>query len=70
MIVTFTCPSCWQPTAAEVDAYGGSSVEQVEDCQVCCRPIRIRARFPAADELEFYGGSLVDGVELQVELEG
>ncbi|MFW5973004.1 MAG: CPXCG motif-containing cysteine-rich protein [Bacteroidota bacterium] len=36
----FTCPYCWQSisvlvdTSAEVQSY-------IEDCEVCCRPIRI-----------------------------
>ena len=36
----FTCPYCWQHISVLVDL---SVAEQtyVEDCEVCCRPIRI-----------------------------
>lgn len=47
MIVTVTCPGCWEPTAFEVAAWEGD-VEQVEDCQVCCRSLLIRARLSPA----------------------
>ncbi len=36
----FTCPYCWQPISMLLDL----SVEEqtyVEDCEVCCRPIRV-----------------------------
>jgi hypothetical protein len=36
----FTCPYCWQQISMVLDL---SVAEQnyVEDCEVCCRPIRI-----------------------------
>ncbi len=37
----FTCPYCWSEISMLLDL----SVEEqayVEDCEVCCRPIRIR----------------------------
>jgi transcription elongation factor Elf1 len=36
----FTCPYCWQRISMVLDL---SIAEQsyVEDCEVCCRPIRI-----------------------------
>jgi hypothetical protein len=36
-----TCPFCWEPLTILVDL---SIPEQdyIEDCQVCCQPIRIR----------------------------
>ncbi len=36
----FTCPYCWQQISMILD----SSIEEqtyVEDCEVCCRPIKI-----------------------------
>jgi hypothetical protein len=36
----YTCPHCGEPVSALVD----TSVEQqdyIEDCEVCCRPIRL-----------------------------
>ena len=37
---TFTCPHCWETISVLVDP---SAQEQtyIEDCSVCCRPIRI-----------------------------
>jgi hypothetical protein len=36
----FTCPSCWQKISIILDL---SVLEQayIEDCEVCCRPMRI-----------------------------
>jgi hypothetical protein len=38
---TITCPFCWEQLSILVDL---SIPEQdyIEDCQVCCQPIRIR----------------------------
>ncbi|WP_251980160.1 CPXCG motif-containing cysteine-rich protein [Salinibacter ruber] len=37
---SFTCPHCWETTAVLVDP---SVREQtyIEDCGVCCRPLRV-----------------------------
>jgi transcription elongation factor Elf1 len=42
----FTCPYCWQKISMVLDL---SVAEQtyVEDCEVCCRPVRIA--YSAAD---------------------
>lgn len=44
----FTCPYCWQEISFVLDL---SVAEQdyIEDCEVCCRPIRI---FYAAEDDE------------------
>ncbi len=34
------CPWCGEPAETMVDGGGLSSQEYVEDCWVCCRPIR------------------------------
>jgi hypothetical protein len=41
-----TCPYCGEPIELVVDASAGSS-NYIEDCQVCCRPIRV--------DVEIYG---------------
>jgi hypothetical protein len=38
-----TCPHCGQPLETYVDPGGGAHQEYVEDCAVCCRPIRFVA---------------------------
>ncbi|HEV2606868.1 MAG TPA: CPXCG motif-containing cysteine-rich protein [Xanthomonadaceae bacterium] len=39
--VRITCPFCGERFEALVDASGGDA-EYVEDCPVCCRPIRLQ----------------------------
>ncbi|MFQ5608733.1 MAG: CPXCG motif-containing cysteine-rich protein [Woeseiaceae bacterium] len=41
------CPFCAESITILLDASGGSQ-EYVEDCQVCCRPIRIRLHTDAS----------------------
>lgn len=36
----FTCPHCWQPISMILDLSVGEQ-EYIEDCEVCCRPVRI-----------------------------
>jgi hypothetical protein len=38
-----TCPHCGEPLDAFVDPGGGEHQDYVEDCAVCCRPIRFVA---------------------------
>ena len=41
--VTLTCPHCGERFETAVDASAGDA-EYVEDCPVCCRPIRLHLR--------------------------
>lgn len=36
----FTCPYCWQEISMLLDASVTDQV-YIEDCEVCCRPIKI-----------------------------
>lgn len=38
-----TCPYCGEPIDNYVDPGGGEEQEYIDDCCVCCRPIRFRA---------------------------
>lgn len=38
-----TCPHCGEPIELTVDVGGGETQEYIEDCYVCCRPIRFVA---------------------------
>ena len=40
---TITCPSCWEGIDIELDL-SGEGQDYVEDCSVCCRPMRISLR--------------------------
>jgi hypothetical protein len=43
----FTCPYCWQQISMLLDA-SVSDQSYIEDCEVCCRPIKI---WYAADDV-------------------
>jgi len=40
------CPYCGEPLEITVDSSAGPQ-EYVEDCQVCCKPMRLRIRMSA-----------------------
>lgn len=37
---TVTCPACWEPVDLQLDL-SGENQDYIEDCAVCCRPMRI-----------------------------
>ena len=37
---TVTCPACWEPVDLQLDL-SGDDQDYIEDCSVCCRPMRI-----------------------------
>jgi len=39
------CPYCGQRVVIGLDPGGGATQEYVEDCQVCCRPWRVRLSY-------------------------
>jgi len=41
------CPYCGEPNDIALDPGSGASQEYVEDCQVCCRPWRVRVTYDA-----------------------
>lgn len=47
------CPHCAEPLETYPDPGGGSTQDYVEDCAVCCRPIRLIATFDE-DENDFH----------------
>ncbi len=38
---TFLCAYCFRPNDVVVDPSGGIEQEDIEDCQVCCRPNKL-----------------------------
>ncbi|MGH7569140.1 MAG: CPXCG motif-containing cysteine-rich protein [Gemmatimonadales bacterium] len=42
-----TCPHCGDTMSIALDPAGGRAQEYVEDCQVCCRPWRVRLWYDA-----------------------
>jgi hypothetical protein len=45
------CPACGEPTAITLDDESGRQTF-IQDCDVCCRPMQIRARITDDGELE------------------
>ncbi|HEV8701820.1 MAG TPA: CPXCG motif-containing cysteine-rich protein [Candidatus Polarisedimenticolia bacterium] len=39
------CPYCGKTIVIGLDPGGGKAQECVEDCQVCCRPCRVRLSY-------------------------
>jgi hypothetical protein len=39
------CPHCGETVTMTLDPGGGPAQEYVEDCEVCCRPWRVRVGF-------------------------
>ncbi|MGI9547519.1 MAG: CPXCG motif-containing cysteine-rich protein [Flavobacteriaceae bacterium] len=54
----FQCPYCWQEISMLLDP-SIPKQEYIEDCEVCCNPIRITVGFEA-NELTAFEGSQVD----------
>ena len=50
MDATVTCPFCGEPTEIAVDDEAGRQAF-IQDCDVCCHPIQIRARVTPDGEL-------------------
>jgi hypothetical protein len=42
-----TCPFCGETNTIALDPTGGRTQQYVEDCQVCCRPWRVRLWYDA-----------------------
>lgn len=40
-----TCPWCGEGIGITLDPGGGVEQEYVEDCEVCCRPWRVRVHY-------------------------
>ena len=45
-----TCPFCWESVSLLIDGSVGNQ-EYVEDCEVCCRPMRVSCTLTDAGEL-------------------
>jgi hypothetical protein len=48
--VTVACPYCGESFETQIDMTCGS-FEYVEDCQICCQPITLKAEVNAAGDL-------------------
>jgi len=48
----FQCPYCWQEISFVIEALE-TTQEYIEDCEVCCRPIKVRFSIDAEQDLNF-----------------
>ncbi len=51
-----TCPYCWELIEMTVDRSGGSA-QYVEDCPVCCQPIRFDLHIDAEGAVAAFDAS-------------
>lgn len=55
----FQCPYCWQNISMLLDE-STSEQEYIEDCEVCCRPIRLSFTFEEGELTGFESFHLDD----------
>lgn len=48
----FQCPYCWEEISFLLDS-SVSDQTYVEDCEVCCNPIEVRAHFKSQELMVF-----------------
>lgn len=47
-----SCPYCGETTQISLDYGSGAVQEYIEDCEVCCRPWRVRVRYDRSGAAE------------------
>jgi len=52
----FQCPHCWEEISMLLDSSVSDSY--IEDCEVCCNPIRITTSFENRNLTAFYADSI------------
>jgi len=52
--VEVVCPHCGEKVVIGLDPGGGTAQEYVEDCQVCCRPWRVRLSYDETGAAEVW----------------
>jgi len=49
----YACPNCGETLNLQIDLSGGGRQEFIQDCEVCCRPIRIQFELKAGEVSSF-----------------
>jgi hypothetical protein len=49
----YCCPSCGEGLSLDIDIGGGRRQEFIQDCEVCCRPIKIVLELKAGEIASF-----------------
>ncbi|MFM7034333.1 MAG: CPXCG motif-containing cysteine-rich protein [Planctomycetia bacterium] len=52
---TYICDSCGEEIVVPVDISAGSHQDYVEDCPVCCHPMRLHVEIDSDGELHIDG---------------
>lgn len=50
----FDCPHCGEPVSVSVDLSVEGEQQYIEDCEVCCQPIRFRVSVEGAELRDFH----------------
>lgn len=50
---SFSCPHCGVDLSVRLDTTGGAKQQFFQDCEVCCRPIRIEVCFEGKEVASF-----------------
>ena len=50
----FQCPYCWMDVSIRLEPTAGKSQNFSYDCEVCCRPVRIRVKFEDGEVADFF----------------
>jgi hypothetical protein len=51
---SFQCPYCGADVYVRLEASGGKKQQFCQDCEVCCRPITIRAEFDSDGQISHF----------------
>jgi hypothetical protein len=51
--IGYSCPFCGERLSLKIDIAGGRRQEFIQDCEVCCRPIKIVLEFKAGEVANF-----------------
>lgn len=50
------CPYCGEPVELQADPSEGAKQEFVQDCDICCRPIRVLLTFVRGGRVDVRAG--------------
>lgn len=60
MDIELTCPFCGEPVTLAIDITAGRRQQYVEDCWVCCRPMRVDVTVHGVDDVDVTAQALDD----------
>lgn len=60
MDILIECPYCGEELELLIDEGGGAAQDYIEDCHVCCKPMRVRVALDEDGEYSASAGRLDD----------